>query len=189
MSATTALVTAEEYSRMHFDVPTELVRGEIVFPCGDDGMTRPGFRHGGVCVNVSALLRNWTKVSKAGRVASNDSWISTRRDPDSVRGADVAYIRIERLPDGRVPDGPTDLVPDLCVEVVSPSNTVKEMRDKADEYLVAGVEEMWIVDPRKCSVLVLRRDAVPRVVSDQDVLSTPVLPGFSAKVSEFFEDL
>jgi hypothetical protein len=38
-------------------------------------------------------------------------------------------------------------------------------------------------------VLVLRRDAVPRVVSDQDVLSTPVLPGFSAKVSEFFEDL
>jgi Uma2 family endonuclease len=189
MATTTALITAEEYSRMHFDVPTELVRGEIVFPYGEDGMTRPGFRHGGVCANVSTLLRNWAKASKAGRVASNDSWISTRRDPDSVRGADVAYVRIGKLRDGKVPEGPSDLIPDLCVEVVSPSNTAKEMREKADEYLAAGVEEVWVIDPKKNSMTVIRTDSQPRVLSDSDVVTSPVLPGFSASVSEFFEDL
>jgi Uma2 family endonuclease len=63
------------------------------------------------------------------------------------------------------------------------------MREKSDEYLAAGVEEVWVIDPKKNSVLILRSDAVPRTLSDSDVVTSPVLPGFASKVREFFEDL
>lgn len=189
MSTTTTLITADEFSRMHFDVPTELVRGEVVFPFGEDGMTRPGHRHGEICVRISAAIFNWTRRTKSGRVTSNDSWITTHRDPDSVRGADVAYLRIEKLPDGKLPDGPTEIVPDLCVEVMSPFNRLNQMREKADEYLAAGVEEVWIVDPQRLTVEVLRAVGPARLFSQQDELTSGVLPGFSVQVSEFFEDV
>ncbi len=189
MSTTIALITADDYSRMHFDVPTELVRGEIVFPHGEDGMTRPGHNHGGVCLCVGFHLKGWARRSGLGKVSSNDSWISTTRSPDSVRGADVAYIRMEHLPGGKLPGAPTDVVPDLCVEVLSPSNRLRDIEAKADEYLIAGVEEVWIVDPRKRSVQVLRLDQPPRQWGGDEELTSSVLPEFKVTVSEFFEDV
>jgi len=189
MSTATTQITAEDYSRMRFDVPTELVRGEVVFLHGEDGMTRPGHDHGGVCGAVSFAIRAWTQRTGAGRTSTNDSWISTQRNPDSVRGADVAYFRIEKLPGGKLPGAPTRILPDLCIEVLSPSNTASEMRDKADEYLAAGIEEVWIVDPKKQSVQVLRSDGPPRQLDQRDELTSSVLPGFAVQVSEFFEDV
>jgi Uma2 family endonuclease len=187
MATTTALITAEEYSRMHFDVPTELVRGEIVFPYGEDGMTRPGFRHGEICSNAAIIIGQWAKGTRLGKVASNDSWVQTSRNPDSVRGADVSYIRTASLPDGVLPDGPSDILPALCVEVLSPSNTVRQMREKADEYQAAGIEEVWVLDPKKSSVVVYRTDSAPRTLNGDEELSSPVLPRFSVRVSEFFQ--
>jgi Uma2 family endonuclease len=189
MSTVTTQITAEEYSRMHFDVPTELVRGEIYYPYGEDGMTRPGYRHGIICVNVAVALTIWNKKSRLGRIASNDSWITTHHDPDSVRGADVAYMREDRLPEGKVPDGPSDAVPNLCVEVVSPSNSMKQMREKAAEYLAAGAEEVWIVDPKSQTVQVYRQDSPPRLFDSVDELTSAVLPEFKVPVSEFFADV
>jgi Uma2 family endonuclease len=189
MSTTTTLITADEYSRMHFDVPTELVRGEIVFPYGEDGMTRPGHGHGGVCVAIGSMVRQWARTASAGRCSTNDAWISTTRNPDSVRGADVSYFRMERLPDGKLPGAPTDIVPDLCVEVLSPSNRPREIRDQADEYLAAGIEEVWIADPRKRTVEILRRNEPVRTLGGHEELTSLVLLGFKVRVSEFFEDV
>lgn len=189
MSTTTELITADEYSRMRFEVPTELVRGEIVFPYGEDGMTRPGHDHGGVCVAIAFHIRSWARESAAGRISTNDSWITTHRDPDSVRGADVSYFRMEKLPGGKLPGAPTDVVPDLCVEVLSPSNSLREIRGKASEYLAAGIEEVWIVDSRKRTVEIVRRGETVRELDETDQLTSSVLPGFSVQVSVFFEDV
>lgn len=187
MSTTTALITAEDYSRMHFDVPTELVRGEIVFPYGEDCMTRPGFRHGEICANAGSVIWAWAKRTGLGKVSSNDSWIQTGRNPDSVRGADVSYLRLDSLPGGKLPNGPSDVLPALCIEVMSPSNSMRELKEKAEEYLAAGIEEVWIVDPKKNNVLVMRTDSAPRSLSADDELMSPVLPGFTVCVSEFFQ--
>jgi Uma2 family endonuclease len=189
MSSTTTLITAEEYSRMHFAVPTELVRGEVVYPYGEDGMTRPGPDHGGVCGAIDFAIRSWALRTGGGRSCTNDSWITTQRGPDSVRGADVAYFRMNKLPGGRLPGAPTNIVPDLCIEVLSPSNGPREIHEKADEYLAAGIEEVWIVDPRKRNVEVVRRDSPVRQFGERDELTSSVLPGFSVQVSEFFEDV
>src|SRR5690606_30668743 len=98
------------------DVPLELVRGEIV------EMTRPGVRYGGVCAGVATALFNWARPGQKGRVVGNDAGIQTARDPDSVRGPDVFFIRMDRLPGGKYPEGWLETPPDLCVEVLSPND-------------------------------------------------------------------
>ncbi len=90
MPATTSLITAEEFARMHFDQPVELVRGEIVSLSGEDGMARPSPGQGWVCFEIARLLGNWAEGARARRVTTNDAWITTGRSPDTVRGADVA---------------------------------------------------------------------------------------------------
>ena len=46
------------------------------------------------------------------------------------------------------PESPLMRAPEICVEVVSPSNSVKELNDKREAYLAAGAEEVWIVYPQ-----------------------------------------
>ncbi|MHC5538360.1 Uma2 family endonuclease [Singulisphaera rosea] len=73
--------------------------------------------------------------------------------PGLVRIPDVSFIAWERLPDRQVPAGPVlKLAPDLAVEVLSPSNTSKEMERKLLDYFEGGVRLVWYVDPALRSV-------------------------------------
>jgi len=187
MSTETALITADQFLEMHFDVPVELVRGEIVYLYGEDGMTRPDQIHGGICSNITIAIGNWAKPRRAGRVTTNDSVIRTLRDPDTLRGADVAYFRMDQLPDGKLPSGKSDIIPILCVEVLSPSNSYTEITEKQEEYLACGVEEVWIVNPESCTVDVFRADVPQRRFHQKDTLASRILPEFSCPVAEIFE--
>lgn len=174
------LITAEQFAEMHFDGPCELVRGEIV------EMTRPDQSHGNVCAEVAFALNLWSKQHRSGRVTTNDSGILTERDPDTLRGADVAFFAASQLSDGKLPRGPSLLVPVLAVEVLSPSNTWTQMRRKIDEYLAAGVREIWIVDPEARTVESFRSDTAPQLYRQSMVLTSPELTEFSVPVSELF---
>lgn len=174
------LLTAEQFSQMEFDGPVELVRGEVV------EMTRPEPPHGNVCNEVSFALTSWAKRGGRGLVTTNDSGVLTDRDPDTVRGPDVAFYALSQIPGGRFSPESRTLVPTLCVEVLSPSNRWSEMRTKIEEYLACGVEEVWIVDCQRRTVEVFRRD-LPAVEFKQDAqLVSRALPEFVAPVSEFF---
>jgi Uma2 family endonuclease len=80
-------MTAEEYINLPdpFDGPTELVKGLLV----QMPPTRP--RHGEICINIAYILRRYLDDHPSGRVIGNDAGIPTEHDPDTVRGADVAY--------------------------------------------------------------------------------------------------
>jgi Uma2 family endonuclease len=79
-------------------------------------------------------------------------------DPDRVRKPDVSFIRQERLsPDDR-PEGHCDSVPDLVAEVISPNDTAYEVRKNTEEYLRAGVQLVWVIDPLAKQVDVHRDD-------------------------------
>ena len=70
-------------------------------------------------------------------------------DIDLVRIPDVSFFSWDRLPGGEMPEEPIPLlVPDLAVEVISKSNTRKEMDDKLQEYFEKGVRLVWYVRPR-----------------------------------------
>lgn len=184
MSVGQALVTAEEFKQIAVDRGglVELVRGEVV------DVSRPGAKHGYVCNEIGRRLGNWASSHRAGRVVSNDAGIQTEHDPDTVRGPDVYFIREERLPDGKLPDGWLEIPPDLCIEVLSPHDRWKEVLEKIDEYFTLGVPEVWVLDPNKQEVHTHLADArAPTVLDVDKELTSEHLPGFSCNVSELFE--
>ena len=183
MSTTTALVTADEFSAMAHERPSELIRGEIV------EMTSPGSRHGKVCSNVSFLLETWSRQQTSPWcIISNDAGVLTEResDFDSVRGPDVYAIRNDRLPDGGLPVGHMSVAPELCVDVLSPSDRWPDVLSKVSELLRAGVHEMWVIDPAHRRVHLYRSDDEPTVLDQDENLTSTALPGLAFAVREFF---
>jgi Uma2 family endonuclease len=179
------LITAEQFALLpDDDTITELVRGKIV------RMNPPYPYHGYVCSKISRILGNFVDTADLGRVLTNDSGVITERDPDTVRGADIAFYRFDKIPRGPFPvDAYLTVVPDLIVEVRSPSDRWSNVLEKVTEYLKAGVVAVIVVDPKSLSVQVHRdSDQMPQTLRDNDELTLPdLLPGFSVPVKRLFE--
>jgi len=105
-----------------------------------------------------------------------------------VRIPDVAFVSWNRIPNGQFPEKPIpDLVPDLAVEVISPSNTRKEMEEKLEEYFEKGVRLVWFVRPRARVVDVYTSaDQFARLTASATLDGGDVLPGFSIVVGDLF---
>jgi Uma2 family endonuclease len=182
-TARTRLLTAEEFFLLpdsNDGSKQELVRGEVVL------LPIPGVEHGEVQGNVGSLIKEFLRKNRIGRVGSG-SGVITDRNPDTVRAPDVSYYSKERMPLDKRVVGYNDQPPDLCVEVVSPSNTMKQLKAKAKEYLFAGVRMVWIVNPEDREVAVIVEPLESRTLEADAILDGgDVLPGFSCKVSDLF---
>ena len=114
---------------------------------------------------------------------------TTQAQPEPNRVAAAlpnSSLNFAKLPkEADVPEGPLELSPDLVVEVRSPSNSSREMRDKAKEYLDSGVKVVVVIEPQTESVWVDRGVDWPQGYHNGDVLTLPdVLPGFSVPVKQ-----
>lgn len=98
-----------------------------------------------------------------------------------VRIPDVSFVSWDKLPGGRVPATPIpSLGPDLAVEVLSESNTPREMQRKVKEYFAAGARLVWLVDLAERIVDVYTSPTRCREASEDDLVDGgKVLPGFS----------
>jgi Uma2 family endonuclease len=176
-------MTAEQFLRMPpaaDGLKVELVRGEVIAVC------RPGFRHGLCQGRVWGLLDQYGRQTGHGR-AVVETGIVTERNPDTVRGPDVSYWSVQRLPLDQNPEGYPEPDPDLCVEVLSPTNRAPRVRDKVREYFQREVRMVWVVDPEDRTVVVYRAPEHGRLHHEAAILSgDDVLPGFSCKVAELF---
>jgi Uma2 family endonuclease len=177
-------MTAEQYGCLpDLGYPTELVRGQIKV------MNQLYPSHGQICATVTTLLWNFVHQRQLGWVVGNDSGVITERQPDTVRGPDVAYFSYERVPPGRLPRrGYLDVAPELAVEVKSVFDRWSEINEKIAEYLKAGVLAVCVVDPDTDSVHAHYPDKAPRIFkSDEELVLPEVLPDFRVTVREFFE--
>jgi Uma2 family endonuclease len=183
MATAEALMTAEEFGqRPDPGYPEELVQGRIV------GMPPPDRRHGYVCLKAGRLFGNFVDEHDRGRVMSNDSGVITERDPDTVRGADVAYYSYARLPKGPLPSGYGPEVPALVVEVRSEHDGWREILEEVTEYLRAGVLTVVVLDPRSQTAHVFGAVDPPCTLGPEDELVLPgILEGFRVRVGRFFE--
>ena len=103
---------------------------------------------------------------------------------DTARIPDVAVVRTEKLATSRDPDV-FAFAPDIAIEILSPSETPTDAEKKVEEYLAAGAAEVWQVfaELRKIHI---RTIAGTRELKADDVLDTPVLPGFQVPLSAIF---
>jgi Uma2 family endonuclease len=183
MTVAEARLTAEEYRLLPDNGQwTELVRGRIV------PMNMPAPRHGQICVRIVRILGRFLDDHDIGHLVSNDSAVVTERDPDTVRGADVAFYRYERVPRGPFPEGYVEAMPELVFEVRSPTDRWVQIHTKAAEYLNAGVSVVCVLDPTTESAHVFSADQPTRVIPhDQELTIPEVLGEFRAVVRRFFE--
>ncbi len=183
MATVETLVTLEEFAAMPDNgVPTELVLGRII------RVPPPKHPHGRICFKVAWFIGNHVIDRGLGELATNDSGVVTHRNPDSVRGADVAYYSTAKIPPIDQPIGYPELPPDLVVEVRSPSDRWVEMVRKAAEYLEAGVLVVVVLDPATRSAHVFEPDSPVRVLGPDDTLTFPELLGdFAVPVARIFD--
>jgi Uma2 family endonuclease len=163
----------------------ELARGVIVVA------EVPNFFHGA----QSDLIQDYLRAHKVNHPGSNYR-IAANMDGKLV----VAALESERHPDIAVyltkPTGPKDRtvwrrwIPELLIEIVSPSSVDRDYVEKREEYWELGVQEYWIVDSNFKKVLILRRgrkDWIETELHAGDVCETKLLPGFQLPCDAVFE--
>jgi Uma2 family endonuclease len=181
----TRLRTAEEFETMPDPGDGrryELVRGEVVpqMPTGFEHLQITGL----LIYHLNALV----VPGNLGVVGGEGGFI-LERGPDTVRAPDVVFVRTERVPQGEAARHFVELAPDLAIEVRSPSESLNDLRQKADEYLAAGSRMVWIFDPLPQIVIVKTPDGGERTLNRDDELDGgEVLPGFTLRLSQIFRN-
>jgi len=139
-----------------------------------------------VTSRVDRALGNFVDANPLGHVLVEQMIYCFAWDPDHGRRPDVCFVSAERLPDG-LTHGDLEVAPDLAVEVLSPGNLARDVEDKIDEYLRAGVRLIWILDPDHRTVRVIGRDGTSAFLRPGQTLTAgDVLPGFAAAVESLF---
>jgi Uma2 family endonuclease len=166
---------------LHVRIPgkrVELIRGVLV-------VREPaGLRHGRVAANLTRRLANHVEERGLGNMYAAETGFALAREPDTVRGPDIAFIRRERLPDPE-PTGFPELAPDLAVEVLSPGDRPGEVLAKVADWLSAGTRLVWVIDPDRRAARVYRDDGSENILTPEQTLDgEDVIPGFECRLGE-----
>jgi Uma2 family endonuclease len=195
-AATKIGMPMEEFIRLYdTEGPFELIDGERIpkMPnvAGHDESSRATF----------VALHLFTKERQLGEVmmespfvlSYTSNWVTSSRIPDVMyftQDRVTAYKRAN--PDNKLK--PCILVPDLVVEVVSPSDNFIELDEKVDRYLLDGVQAVWVVDPQRKKVFLHTLTSrgpftkqVTALESNDTLTGGEIIPGFEIAVATIFE--
>jgi Uma2 family endonuclease len=182
MPITERLVTAEEFAKIPNDEwHYELVEGRVV------KVSPPGSRHGVLVNHIGALLLEHVRAHDLGVVMASGGFCIAR-GPDTVREPDVAFVRRDRVPESGIPDGYWPGPADLVIEIRSPGDRKGEIETKVADYLARGVRLVWVVDPKKQTIVAYRDGSSPKAHSSNDVLDAgDVVAAFSCTVRRMID--
>ena len=155
----------------------ELIHGEIV------EKSIPTELHGILVANLIAALWLTIKSGGRGRVGAE---IRNRMpgDEHNARQPDVSYFADDSRP--IVERGAVPRMPDIAVEVKSPDDSYKGMREKADYYLANGARIVWLVFPEDRAAEIHEQGEMRILDSDDTFTGGDVLPGFAPPVRDLF---
>lgn len=176
------VTTADELLGLPGGERCELVRGVL------KRLTPAGHVHGRVAARMLLRLAAHVDANRLGATYAAETGFVLHRNPDTVRAADASFVATARLDAASLQaDGFFPGAPDLAVEVVSPSDGQREIREKVTDWLGAGCAVVIVLDPRKEVAQVHRAGRSLVTYSASDRLSIPdLLPGWSVKVGELF---
>lgn len=179
--ATKTQMTIEQFEALPDSVGFELIEGVLT--------ARPpaGALASRVAARITACLCGFAGDRGVGFVFGAKTTYRCFAHPDTGRRGSVSFVRRDRFPDSRIPDGYLDFPADLVVEVISPSRLAYEVEEKLALYLYHGCGEVWIVYPHVRTVHAYRRgEPMLTFEADQLLIRRGPLEGFSCPVSQFF---
>jgi Uma2 family endonuclease len=165
------------------DVLYEVVDGQVV-------EKTVGAREIEIASILAQALGWFAKPNRLGRVVT-EMIFRIDRARDLQRRPDAAFVSHARWPfQRRVPKVPVwDMIPDLAIEVVSPSDPAYEVHEKVHEYFEAGVGRVWIVYPEHREVYVYSSPKRIQVLEiGEELDGGDLLPGFRLPLAALFED-
>lgn len=144
-----------------------------------------------IAAELIGILLAFVRPSKSGFLfADGLGYRCFAEFPDDVRKPDISFVRSDRFERGRLPKGFLPFAPDLAVEILSPGDLAIEVDQKVEQFLNAGTQLFWIVNPAIRTVRVHQADRTVRVLYAEDELDGgSVLPGFRCRVAELFAGL
>ena len=155
----------------------EYAKGELI------PMPPTSGKHGEISSNIHWHLYSHVRTNQLGRVYIADTGFQIG---ERVLMPDIAFISTARLPDDR--QKAFSIPPDLAVEVVSRTDILHRVEEKAFAYLEAGTRMVWVFKPVSETVMVYRAKTDIKVLTCKDTLTgEEVVEGFSCQVAQLFE--
>lgn len=155
----------------------EYIKGEVI------PVPPTSLEHGHISADLFWFLNSHVRKNKLGRVYMSDTGFQVG---EHVLMPDIAFLASARIPDDLSKASP--IPPDLAVEVVSPTDVLNRVVEKAFAYLDAGTQLVWVLEPRSKTVTVYRSETDITLLTRNDTLTGEnVIEGFSCQVAELFE--
>jgi Uma2 family endonuclease len=167
------------YFQEHEDRLFELVDGTLI------EKTMGNFESH-IATMIHGLLFIYLRANPIGVTLIADTQLKLRRG--IIRLPDVGFLSNERIRQSGYArlQKIAAVAPNLAVEVISESNSKKEMDDKLQDYFRAGTEEVWYVYPETRELHQFSSPAEPRISQGTELITTQLLPGFEMKLAEIF---
>ena len=174
------LATIEDYNALPIGAPYQLIGGELIMS------PSPTPFHQEISANLYTSLRTFVTSKSLGRVFLAP--LDIRLTDYDVFQPDVMFVRKERV--HLIGREKFNIIPDLVIEILSPSNAYYDLTHKKTMYCEHGVEEYWIVDPEQETIEILIKDGAyyrtEAIFRKPAELHSPMFPGFSMKLEEVF---
>lgn len=180
--------TYADYVKWAFDERLELIKGKIF-----KMSPAPGSVHQRISLRLSRWIGNYLEGKsceaftapfdvRIPRLSSNDKEIITVVQPD---------ICVVCEP-GKIDSKGCLGAPDIIVEILSPGNNKKELKNKYEVYEEAGVLEYWVIHPEEKTFLkytLIKGTFQPsRLLTMGDNVTTDILPGYLLSLDDLFAE-
>ncbi len=143
-----------------------------------------GHDHDTIVMRLGFLIHPFARGRGAIAGSQAGFWMKNR----NLRCPDLSFMRKERMPHGRPSKGFGEGAPDLCIEVISPSEERAEMRRKVEEYFESGAVQVWRLYPETREVERFTSPTDVTILGPEETLDGgELLPGFQSLVSALFD--
>lgn len=171
MTIGTKLTLEEFWVLPEGETAYELVGGQAI------PKVSPKYFHSSLQRAFDRLISAWCQGK--GRIRPEWALTLKRQEVDWVPTPDLTYISYERLPRRWKRNEACPVPPELAIEIISPGQTLKDFEQKAEDYLAAGVSQVWVVDPETASIRAFFPDGQVAFYKDDSKIIDPLFPGLS----------
>lgn len=139
-------------------------------------------------ISIITELEIWNRKSKLGYAYESNAGFTLPNN--AVRSPDAAWIeksRFEKLPQ-KEKESFAHICPDFVIELKSKSNTMKDLKEKMNEWIENGCRLAWLINPKEQKVYIYRKDgSISETAFSEKISGEDVLPGFEMDLGFMIE--